>query len=231
MAVVAPKTVLIPEGDCLMGSESAGENEAPVHRVWLDAFAMAITPVTRWDYAQFLTAENYEVPPFWADPDFQSADQPVVGVSWIDAGAYCDWLSRTTGQVFRLPTEAEWEKAARGGLAGRAYPWGDALPEDHLGGRDRPPGRVGAGPANGYGLRDMSGCVHEWCADFYDARYYHNAPDHNPKGPEIGERRVARGGSWRHKVRYTRCAARSSLAPDKHFSDFGFRCAMTPGPK
>ncbi|MGA1195417.1 MAG: formylglycine-generating enzyme family protein [Candidatus Latescibacterota bacterium] len=220
-----PEMVTIPEGYFLMGSVAGSDNEAPVHRVWVDAFAIAKYAVTRVDYAHFVKAADHEPPPYWDDPKFQDPKQPVVAVTWLDAVAYCAWLSKMTGQVFRLPTEAEREKASRGGPDGLAFPWGDELPEDCDGGRDTVLDVVGAGEPNGYGLFDMSGGVHEWCADYYDASYYAVSPERNPQGPEVGERRVARGGSWRHNIRYTRCAARSSLAPDKQFSDFGFRCA------
>lgn len=218
-----PEMVSIPAGDFSMGCETGSENEAPVHTVWVDAFVMAKYAVTRGDYAHFVEATQHPVPSYWRDPKFQDPNQPVVAVSWFDAVAYCEWLSLVTGQVFRLPTEAEREKASRGGQAGLAYPWGDDLPDDCVGGRDAELDCVGMGKPNGYGLYDMSGGVHEWCADFYDALYYTISPNRNPQGPEFGERRVARGGSWRHNVKYTRCAARSSLAPDKAFSDFGFR--------
>jgi formylglycine-generating enzyme len=206
MAVIKPEMVTIPAGDFMMGCETGGENEMPVHRVWVDAFAIAKYAVTRGEYACFVADTQRECPAYWDDPKFQNPNQPVVAVCWFDAVAYCAWLSEVTGQVFRLPTEAEREKASRGGVDGLAYPWGNELPEDCEGGRDTVLDVVGVGEPNGYGLYDMSGGVHEWCAEF-------------------GERRVARGGSWRHNVRYTRCAARSSLAPDKQFSDFGFRCA------
>jgi sulfatase modifying factor 1 len=227
MSVILPEMMTIPEGDFMMGSGTGGENEMPVHRVWVDAFAIAKYAVTNGDYAHFLEAMNHELPPYWKDSKFQHADQPVVAIRWFDAVAYCDWLSGETGLLYRLPTEAEREKASRGGVDGLAYPWGDGLLAGHQGGRDTSLDRVGLGEPNGFDLYDMSGGVHEWCADYYDPSYYAVSPDRNPQGPECGERRVARGGSWRHNVRYTRCAARSSLAPDKQFSDFGFRCAMT----
>lgn len=231
MSVIHPQMITIPAGDFLMGSEIGGENEAPVHRVWIDTFAIAKYTVTNAEYEKFLKATNHELPRHWQETKFHQPNQPVVAVRWFDAVAYCDWLSDMTGDAYRLPTEAEREKAARGGIEGVAFPWGDDLPDDHQGGRDTSLDVVGAYEPNGYGLYDMSGGVHEWCADFYDPSYYAVSPDRNPKGPEFGERRVARGGSWRHNIRYTRCAARSSLAPDKQFGDFGFRCAMTVGDK
>ena len=170
---------------------------------------------------------GHSEPPFWREPKFRHLDQPVVGISWYDAVAYCDWLSGLTGKNYRLPTEAEREKAARGGLVNSVYPWGNNLPADHLGGRNALLLPVGTEGPNGYGLYNMSEGVHEWCADWYSRVYYEDSPNRNPTGPQYGHRRVARGGSWRHLIRFARCAARSSLAPNKQFNDFGFRIAMT----
>ena len=224
---IQPKMVVIPEGEFLMGSEVGAANEAPVHRVWVGSFALATLPVTNKEYSVFAQASRRILPPFWGRPKFRHPDQPVVGLSWHDATAYCEWIRGLTGKLFRLPTEAEREKAARGGLERREYPWGNELPADFLGGRNALLAPVGTEGPNGYGLYNTSEGVHEWCADAYDARYYEISPSRNPKGPGHGNRRVARGGSWRHRVRFARCAARSSLAPEKQFSDFGFRCAMT----
>ena len=226
-AVVEPKMIVIPEGDFLMGSEGGAANEAPVHRVWVDSFALAALPITNKEYSVFIQASGHRPPPFWDSPNFRHPDQPVVGPSWYDAIAYCEWIQGLTGKLFRLPTEAEREKAARGGLEGQEYPWGNELPADFLGGRNTSLAPVRTEGPNGYGLYNTSEGVHEWCSDRYDAGYYEVSPSRNPKGPAQSNRRVARGGSWRHRVRFARCAARSSLAPEKQFSDFGFRCAMT----
>jgi formylglycine-generating enzyme required for sulfatase activity len=227
MDFIEPDIIDIPEGEFMMGSEHHGENESPIHRVWVDAFALAKYPVTKREYAFFINGTEYKPSLYWDDQKFQHPDQPVVAPSWFDAVAYCEWLCEMTGKSYRLPTEAERERAARGGVEDSAYPWGDELPADHRGGRDAVLEPVGTDGPNGFGLYNMSEGVHEWCADIYDASYYANSPYRNPTGSEEGERRVARGGSWRHGIRFSRCAARSSLAPDKQFSDFGFRCAMT----
>ena len=203
--------VQLPGGWFDMGSDDGEENERPLHRVWVDAFAIAAHPVTNAEYARCAP------PPRASDPQFNDPDQPVVAVSWNDAVDYCRWL----GGV-RLPTEAEWEYAARGGIAGRRYPWGDDLPADALRRLDGPE-RVGARPPNGFGLYDACENIHEWCADWYAAGYYAMSPDRNPCGPASGTRRVSRGGSWRHHVKVTRCAARSSLPPDLRYADYGFR--------
>lgn len=223
---VEPETILIPEGDFLMGSENGAANERPIHRVWVDAYAIAKYPVTNREYAIFMEMAGHIPPPFWGRPEFQHPNQPVVGPSWHDAVAYCDWLQNLTRKRYCLPTEAEREKAARGGLEGREYPWGDELPTVHRGGRNAPHFPVGTEGPNGYDLYNMSEGVHEWCADPYDAAHYEVSPYRNPTGPKHSSRHVARGGSWRHRIRFARCAARSSLAPDKQFSDFGFRCAL-----
>lgn len=224
---IQPTVALIPAGEFLMGSEAGTPNERPVHAVYLDAFGLATTPVSNREYARFIAATGHPAPPFWTDPQFSAAGGPVVGASWYDAVAYCEWLSACTAMRYRLPTEAEREKAARGGREGALYPWGDALPDDRRGGRECPVGLVGQGQPNDYGLYNMADLVHEWCSDWSDREYYGRSPYRNPTGPADGKRRSARGGSWRHATRFTRCAARSSLPPDRQFSDFGFRCALS----
>ncbi|MBI3458571.1 MAG: SUMF1/EgtB/PvdO family nonheme iron enzyme [Candidatus Rokubacteria bacterium] len=218
--------VEIAEGWFWMGWEAGLPGERPRHRVRVDRFGAAVHPVTNAAYAEFLAATKAPPPPFWGVERFDHATQPVVGVSWEDASVYCAWLAGITRRRYRLPTEAEWEKAARGGLDGARYPWGDAPPEAVFPGVRRPlpgPPPVGAGPANGFGLTDLSGCVHEWCLDWYDDGYYAVAPEHNPPGPASGTRRVSRGGAWRHQIPWSPVAHRSSLPPHLRYSDYGFR--------
>ncbi|MFK7908039.1 MAG: formylglycine-generating enzyme family protein [Chitinophagales bacterium] len=222
-----PQMLLIPEGNFLMGSDNGAANERPIHQVWVDAFEIAKYPVTNKEYAVFLELTAYKTPPFWNAPKFSHPDQPVVGINWYDANAYCKWLSDRLGRNFRLPTEAEREKAARGGLKASEYPWGNELPENHLGGRNAELDSIGVEVPNGFGLYNMSAGVHEWCSDFYDASYYEVSEYRNPKGAESGHRYSSRGGSWRHRIRFSRCAARSSVPADKQYNDFGFRCAAT----
>jgi sulfatase modifying factor 1 len=227
--IIAPALALIPAGAFLMGSEEGQEDERPVHEVWVDAFAIGIYPVTNREYACFVRATGWHAPKTWDDPRFNHPQQPVVAVSWFDAVAYCDWLSAVCGQVYRLPTEAEWEKAARGGVAGARYPWGDEWPQwmnpYGRGEALEQPDRVGQDPPNGYGVHNMGDLVHVWCSDWYAADYYRRSPSRNPPGPAAGVRRASRGGSWRHRIKVTRCAARSSLPPDRTFTDYGFRVA------
>ncbi|MSP37781.1 MAG: formylglycine-generating enzyme family protein [Deltaproteobacteria bacterium] len=227
---VNPEFVVIPDGDFLMGSEAGQENERPVHRVWLCSFAIGKFPVTNREFKVFVAATGASAPPFHAEPMFADAELPVVGVTWDEAASYCQWLSERSGKICRLPTEAEWERAARGGRDGGLFPWGDTSPEqrpyagfDPLTGG---PARVGVNDANGFGLYDMSEGVHEWCGDFYDYRYYLHSEERNPQGPTSGTRRASRGGSWRHQIKFARCAARSSLPPSFRYADYGFRVAM-----
>ena len=220
--------VRIPEGWFLMGSEEGQDDEQPVHRVWVDAFELAAYPVTEAQYAGFLEATGHDAPREWA-PSRSIADLPVVGVSWDDAQAYCGWRTRA-GQPQRLPTEAEWERAARGGVDGARYPWGDDvaswIPEGGRGPRDGP-WPVTLGEPNAYGLYGITANIHEWCLDWHDARFYASSPERNPAGPANGTRRASRGGSWRHATTLSRSAARSRLAPSFRYTDYGFRVARS----
>jgi formylglycine-generating enzyme required for sulfatase activity len=231
-----PALVRIPAGWFLMGCDTGQENEKPVHRVWVDEFLLAACQVTNADYGRFLreTAPSLLPPPFWRDSAFNHPEQAVVGVSWHEAVRYCEWLSACIGRKFRLPTEAEWERAARGGHedASALFPWGDAPPQSLPGYDTRCAGRwntgpepVGLGKQNGYGLYNMCDNVHEWCSDWYAPDYYAVSPERNPRGPETGERRASRGGSWRHHIKMSRCAARSSIPPEFKYADYGFRVA------
>jgi len=227
-ASVGPSLVAVPAGWFGMGSETGQENERPVHRVWIDAFHLAACQVTNAEYTQFLLASEGNAPPLWDDPNFNHPEQPVVAVSWFAAVKYCEWLTEMTGRKFRLPTEAEWERAARGGVEGQLFPWGDDPPESlpNYGGRWRTgPEPVGRSTPNPFGLYDVCQNVHEWCSDWYRPDYYATSPERNPRGPDSGERRASRGGSWRHHIRVTRCAARSSIPPEFQYADYGFRVA------
>lgn len=224
----APGMARIPEGWFWMGSATGQDNERHVHRVWVDTFELAECQVCNSEYAQFLDATGHPPPPHWNDPHFSDPRQPVVAVSWFDASAYCQWLSTLTGRPFRLPTEAEWERAARGGLEQKQYPWGDNPPESLANYATRwktGPEPVGLHERNGFGLFDIAANVHEWCSDWFDPNYYAIAPERNPEGPASGTRRASRGGSWRHYTKVSRCAARSSIPPEFQYADYGFRVA------
>jgi len=224
---MAGSLVTVPGGTFWMGDDRGRSDERPRHRVRLRGFLASRTPVTNAEYALFLTATGREPPRFYAEPQFAASRQPVVGVSWDAANAYCSWLSRRLGCVCRLPSEAEWEYAARGGLESQPYAWG-ALPprcgEASLADVEQAATwLVGASPANGFGLHDMGFNVHEWCHDWYSPRYYAEAVDCNPSGPPSGRRRTSRGGAWRHRMKVSRCSARSSLCPSFEYNDYGFR--------
>lgn len=226
---IEPRMAPIPGGWFEMGCATGRDDEQPVHRVWVDSFEIAACQVTRAEYAQFLSATGRSAPRFWDDPSFCDPAQPVVGPSWFEAAAFCDWLSAATGRAYRLPTEAEWERAARGGVDAQLYTWGDASPAtlpDYARRWKNGPEPVARYAPNAFGLFDMGDNVHEWCADWYDAHYYERSPERNPRGPDFGVRRASRGGSWRHHVKVSRCAARSSIPPEFQYADYGFRVAL-----
>ncbi len=212
-----------------MGCEQGQDDERPVHRVWVYALEMAVFQVRNRDFQLFLDATGHPLPPNWSEPDFRHPDQPVVAVSWFEAVKYCQWLTQATARAYRLPTEAEWERAARGGQEGRLYPWEDEPPlsrpeyQQRWGGEVKGPLPVGQGSPNSFGVYDLCENVHEWCADWYSPDYYAHSPARNPAGPASGARRASRGGSWRHHVKVSRCAARSSIPPDFQYADYGFR--------
>jgi formylglycine-generating enzyme required for sulfatase activity len=217
--------MLISAGEFQMGSDEGGNDEKLVHTVYLDDFYMDKYEVTNAQYKKFMDASGYKSPKNWDDPRFNAPNQPVIGVSWNDAKAYADWAGK------RLPTEAEWEKAARGGLVGKKYPLGDNLTHDEAnyaktGGKDtwENTAPVGSFAPNGYGLYDMAGNVWEWCEDWYSTAYYYYSPKSNPKGTDSGSVRVFRGGSWSDDPDELRVSYRSNSGPDGMFGDVGFRC-------
>lgn len=223
-----PQLVKVPEGWFLMGSDSGQDCERPIHRIWIDSFLLAATQVTNAEYERFLNSTRLSPPPFWTDPNFNQPSQPVAGVSWFEADRYCSWLASQTGRPYRLPSEAEWERAARGGFEQKNFPWGDEPPQslpDYATRWQNGPEPIAAYSPNGFGLYNMCDNVHEWCSDWYDANYYAISPDKNPCGPEQGGRKASRGGSWRHHVKVACCAARSSIPPEFQYADYGFRVA------
>jgi len=256
--------VLIPAGEFAMGSGDGPPYKQPVHTVKINSFWIDKTEVTVKQFRQFVTSTGYitDAEKFgWSgvfDPTQKSwarvdganwkqpsgpghppaDDEPVMQVSWNDAVAFAAWAAK------RLPTEAEWEYAARGGLAGKTYVWGDELtpggkymanfwqgnfPEHD----ERKDGFAGVAPvasfaANGYGLYDMTGNVWEWCADWYSHTYYAQSPKDNPRGPSVGEERSMRGGSWMCAKNFCtnyRVAGRSHATVDSGLNNLGFRCA------
>ena len=223
--------IYVPAGKFLMGSNDddadAFDSEHPQHTVYLDAFWIDKTEVTNSQYRLCVEAEACKEPGCWDDDVRNIPDQPVVCVSWYDAQAYAAWAGG------RLPTEAEWEKAARG-TDGRLFPWGNSSPNcnraNYFGclGRANSVGSYPSG-ASPYGVLDMAGNVWEWIADHYDVRYYVHSPDRNPKGPESGDRRVVHGGAFFDDPEVVRCAYRGGGSPNYWGGDVGFRVVVPPG--
>jgi formylglycine-generating enzyme required for sulfatase activity len=217
----------VPAGKFDMGSEEGDDDEKPVHTVNLDAFYIDKYEVSVAQYQKCVDAGACAEPFTW--PAFSEPNAPVVGVTWNDAANYCAWAGA------RLPTEAEWEKAARG-TDGRTYPWGDQDPDCSLGnhwfGEEQCAGKpvdVGQYPAGAspYGALDMAGNAFEWTADWYATDYYGDSPARNPKGPEAGTFKVVRGGSWDWDE-LTATDRHTVGLPSDPDSNFGFRCAATP---
>ena len=239
----AEDPVRIPAGSFQMGSLDGDREERPVHTVHVDSFYLDRYLVTNADYARFLNlfGNQKEGGEKWLDnvgpiasflckirkedghfvPKRGYENHPVVKVSWYGARAYARWLGK------RLPTEAEWEKAARGNLEGKKYVYGDTISIDQANvGGFHATTPVGSYPPNGFGLYDMVASVWQWCSDWYDPEYYSRSPARNPHGPESGSEKVLRGGSWFHNDRW-RVSARISDDPlSKSFCFVtGFRCA------
>jgi len=227
--------VLVPSGAFWMGSDADTEAERPRRRVWLDAFAIDRYEVTFERYRAFLEATG-RAPPFWGEawaraydwvdgrPPEGHGDHPVVVVSWHDADAFCRWAGG------RLPTEAEWEKAARG-TDGRRYPWGDRYETARANAYGEEDGHLTSAAAGSYpsggspcGAQDMAGNVWEWCADWYDPAYYSQGPERNPKGPAEGTRKVVRGGSLGAVPALLRTTFRMGNDPSFRAAAIGFRC-------
>ncbi len=208
-----------------MGKDGSRNDEAPAHPVTVRSFRAAVAPVTNAEYRAYLDTTAAPAPPFVGEERFANPAQPVVGINWFDALAYCEWLGSETGIGFRLPTEAEREFAALGGLAEGDWPWiGGPHPAVNVIDAMDGPHPPLAECANGYGLFCMAENVHEWCSDWYAADYYSVAPEDSPGGPaEPTKRKASRGGSWRHREKVTRVNARSSLDPTFRYADFGFR--------
>jgi sulfatase modifying factor 1 len=258
-APTTPNLARIPAGEFLMGAPDAEEDERPVHRVYVSEFFMGRFPVTHADYAQFVRATGHSIPsvrslpliaegernalfrelaaPYtWNDqPPPKLGGHPVVLVHYEDAEAYCRWLADALSRDVRLPTEAEWEKAARGELEGKRYAWGDDIDAsrcnylvDPSAKRQRGTRPAGMYSPNGYGLHDMCGNVWEWVADWYGADYYSRGDTSDPRGPESGTLRVVRGGSWvNDDVTMLRCAYRHKVPPDTYAYSIGFRIACS----
>ena len=217
--------VLVPEGWFEMGSNDAEDDEKPVHRIWLDTFYMDKYEVTVGEYTAFLRAPGRQGLPDYVATYAPGRQYPVVGVSWDDAEAYCRWAGK------QLPTEAQWEKAARG-TDRRQYPWGneavDGKRANYNGKADgyeytAPVGSFPSGKSP-YGIEDLAGNVWEWVQDWYAADYYRRSPERNPVNDAPAEYRVLRGGGWLDPPALVRAANRNRNAPVNRYRGVGFRC-------
>ncbi|MFZ5919052.1 MAG: SUMF1/EgtB/PvdO family nonheme iron enzyme [Chloroflexota bacterium] len=228
-----PEMVCVPAGGFLRGSpERAQESpdaEKPQREIELSEYWIGRYPVTNAQYGVFVRATGRRPPEHW--PLQGMENHPVVNVTWWDAVAFCRWLSEVTGKDYRLPTEAEWEKAARG-IDGRHYPWGNKWQDGTC--NAGPSGKRGTSPVGSYspagdspyGCADMAGNVLEWVFDWYDAQYYsHSSMSQNPFGPASGAVRGLRGGSWSARPKEVRCASRFNANPTLASPEAGFRCA------
>ncbi|MCK5056745.1 MAG: SUMF1/EgtB/PvdO family nonheme iron enzyme [Candidatus Aminicenantes bacterium] len=242
--------IKVEAGEFTRGSESKEvyDWEKPVRTIYLDEYMIGKYQVTNEEYRRFVEDGGYANEDFWAPEGWQWKEKggiieprywhdrkwngpnfPVVGVSWYEACAYAEWLSKTTGEPYRLPTEAEWEKAARG-TDGRTYPWGEGIDKKKCNynanlGRTSPVGIFPQGTSP-YGCFDMAGNVWEWCSDWFDEKYYEKSPDKNPQGPAHGGYRVLRGGSWFYDAGNVRAAFRYGDEPSDRWSYTGFRLSQ-----
>jgi formylglycine-generating enzyme required for sulfatase activity len=231
--------VLIPAGKFIMGSpkDQGEEDEKPQHEVYVESYYIDVHEVTNHAYKKFVDDTGHRVPYVdeeWAMPyNWQNGtypkgkgEYPVVLVSWDDAKAYADYVGE------RLPTEAEWEKAARGGLVAKSYPWGEGVDETvanyHVSDTAKEYLRpVMSYPPNSFGLYDMAGNIWEWCSDWYDANAYLRKGSKNPQSPEKGYYRVYRGGSWINPAKFLRCSERGRNIPETQSYIIGFRCVKS----
>ncbi len=225
-----PGMVIIPAGSFVYGSDIGYEDEYPLVNVWIDSFYIDIHEVTNKDYKVFCdsTKRTYPQNPPWDTAYFsKKPDYPVIYVSWDDANEYAKWAGK------RLPTEAEWEKAAKH-LSNSLHFCGDSISGDNGNysgqeGKDtwKNTSPVKSFDPNGYGLYDMSGNVWEWCNDFYLKDYYFMITSANPKGPKTGALKVIRGASWDSTKEYLRTTLRGKIDPRSKHSNLGFRCAAS----
>jgi serine/threonine-protein kinase len=226
--------VYVPAGEFTMGASSGSPAVQPVHKVTLDAFWIDQTEVTNAMYALCVTAGACQLPSsknsntrasYYGDVQFDN--YPVIYVNWTKAQAYCSWAGR------RLPTEAEWEKAARG-TDGRTYPWGESAPDATLLNFNNPSKgdttEVGKYPsgASPYGALDMAGNVSEWVNDWFDSSYYAKSPAENPPGPASGQFHILRGGSWFYEAANVSATSKAWDEPTFRNNNSGIRCATSP---
>jgi len=226
-ATRSPDMVFVKRGPVIVGRDDASSEEGPSMKIWLDAYYIDRYEVSNDDYKKFIEETGRPEPAFWDDPDRNGAKQPVVGVDWEEADAYCRWNKK------RLPTEFEWEKAARGDDKKHyIYPWGNRFEPARANISGDADGFVDVGPVDilpegksPYGAYNCIGNVAEWTITWFGPDYYKAMPMKNPRGPETGTRRVVKGGSYKTSRRYATTTYRSAFAPGQRKSNIGFRCA------
>ncbi len=231
--------VLIPAGKFQMGRTKLTSDDKttmrpqillddrPSHEVTLSAFYLDSHEVTHEQYAAFVKEKSHRAPYHWLKGQYAAAlaKVPVYNVSWDDAKAYCD------ARGARLPTEAEWERAARGGLEAQDYPWGDKFDSKYLRfNTESGPQEVGKFAPNAFGLYDMAGNVSEWTADYFEREYYTKSPGNDPQGPAEGNYRIIRGGAWSDAAKRVTVYFRNWVRPSQRTPNLGFRCAKSATP-
>ena len=258
--VKMPVMIHVEGGTFMMGNANGSEDEKPLHSVTVDNFYIGKYEVTFQDFKKFIDATDYltdaeqpdsinfkhGLPPRGANngtwkmystgfpvPPTDSL-KPVGNISWYDAVEYLKWLSKETGKEFRLPTEAEWEYAAKGGNKSKGYKYvgGNNLNEVawYVGNSDKRAHNIGQKMPNELGIHDMAGNAREWCSDWYGESYYKTSPGENPKGPDFGKNRILRGGSWGSQEDRMRISYRNEGYPYNSALDFGFRPAISGEP-
>jgi formylglycine-generating enzyme required for sulfatase activity len=227
MSSIGIQWIYVEGGTFSMGGNGQYDGK-PIHTVTVSSFYIGATEVTFDQYDAFCEVTGREKP---NDNGWGRGKRPVINVSWHDAIAFCKWASEMTRSEVRLPTEAEWEYAARGGKKSRSYEYSGSSDVGNVawydGNSGSRPHDVATKQPNELGIYDMGGNVWEWCADWYSKEYYNQSPSSNPKGPESGTYRVLRGGSWINGGYSCRVAYRSSNTPGYRYYYFGFRCART----
>jgi len=224
---MVPEIVYVKGGTFYMGSNDGESDEKPIHKVIMSDFYIGKYEVTFEEYEKFCESTRREKPD---DNGWGRGKRPVINVCWYDAVEYCKWLSEETGKKYRLPTEAEWEYASKGGLKSAVYKYSGSNNIDEVAWYDGNSGDkthpVGTKQPNELGIYDMSGNVWEWCSDWYDEDYYSKSPSTDPKGPSSGEYRVFRGGGWYNSSVNCRSALRGRSLPDYMGDGDGFRCVQ-----
>jgi formylglycine-generating enzyme required for sulfatase activity len=233
LLTLVAQAVLIPEGTFEMGRSKLTADDKtkmrphvllddrPVHRVKISAFRLDAREVTQGEYAAFVQATRRPAPYHWLSHQPPAGREKIsaYNVTWEDARAYCAWKNG------RLPTEAEWERAARGGIENQSYPWGDKFEAKRARSGMNEPGAPGQFEPNAFGLYDMAGGMAEWTNDWFDREYYASSPAENPPGPAQGTYKVIRGGAWSDPASRVTVFFRNWVRPVMRQPNIGFRCA------